>query len=149
MSTSDWTSTERRLTVATGTAPLVVSILVAMVATFMFDSGDSVFLLAALVPVAYLTLFAFVLPSLWLVKRVDKESVWSFSLVCGTSVVVPWFLLYMMFFGEPGSAKYGGAPLNALALLSVPGGLAAVAAGFIYALFGPNGARTAFVDTRT
>jgi hypothetical protein len=136
MSTSDWTATERRLTVATGIAPLVVSIVVAMIAALVFGSGESVFLLVALVPIAYLTLFAFVLPSLWVVKQVDKESVWSFSLVCGASVVAPWFLLYMMFFAEPGSAKYGGAPLSALAVLSVPGALAAISAGFIYSLFG-------------
>ena len=106
----------------------------AALAVFIFGS-EAIFLLIALLPAAYLTLFLFVLPSLWLLRRLRQEALWSFSAVCGVSSVAPWFILYAVFFSE-GPAKYGGAHVQVLALLLVPAVLAAASGAAIHWRFG-------------
>jgi hypothetical protein len=137
MSSTEWSSKEKKLVLATAVLPLVVATAVSAVAVARFGS-DAGFLAVALVPAGYATLFFFVLPALWLLRRLGKESLLSFSTTCALSAVVPWFVLYAAFFSASGlgAAKYSGAPLQVLLLLSVPAMFSAMAAAAIYKLFG-------------
>ena len=142
MPSTEWSNKEKKLILATGVTPLAVVAVVSAVAVSRFGS-EAVFLAVALVPVAYATLFFFVLPALWLLRRTGKESLLSFSATCTLSAIVPWFVLYMVFLSAsgPGAAKYSGAPLQVLLLLSVPAMFSAMAAAAIYKLFGERPAK--------
>jgi len=137
MPSTEWGLRERRLVVATAVAPLAVVTGVAALAVLFFGP-EAIFLSVALIPLAYFTLFLFVLPSLWLLRRSRLEGLWSFCLVCGSSTLVPWFVIYSIFFSTSGaeSSKYSGAPLQVLTLLLVPAVLATVSAAAVYRLFG-------------
>jgi hypothetical protein len=137
MSISEWSNKESKLILSTAGAPLVVAAAVSAVGVVRFGP-DARFIAVALVPAAYATLFLFVLPTLWLLRRIGKESLLSFSAACALSVIIPWFFLYMVFFSAYGSGttKYSGAPLQVLLILSVPAMFSAVTAAAIYKLFG-------------
>lgn len=107
MTLASWSAEERRLALATGSVPLAISSALASLAALLKDGADALLLLVALVPAAYLTLFAFVLPGLRLLRRVRQERLWSFVTVCGLSVVPPWLALYAMCFGDLATWRLG------------------------------------------
>lgn len=133
---ADWTRDERRLAWAAGAAPIAVSGIVASLSAWFAGATEAVMLFVMLVPAAYFTLFALVLPSLWLLKRFGRETWWSFAAVCGLSVVLPWLAMYAVFFGQATSGKFGGGIAQMATLLLLPGGLAAAAGALIYRSFG-------------
>jgi len=88
MANQQWSVEERRQVVAAGVAPLLVSLAITIV-VYLVEGGEAVFVLVALVPLSYATLFFFVLPSLWLLGRLGRESSLSMSAVCGVATFAP------------------------------------------------------------
>jgi hypothetical protein len=100
---------------------------------FIYAGSEAIFVLVALLPSSYATLFFFVLPSLWLLRRFGKETLFSFPMVCGIATLVPWLVLYLLLF-PAGTSKYSGEPIRILAILAVPTLLAAIAGVVVYRL---------------
>lgn len=138
MTNPDWNSRERRLALATGIAPLVASILLAAIAAMVTGQIQVLAVTVAIIPAAYFSLFAFVMPSLMLLRRFGKESLWSFACVCGLSVVLSGLVLYFVIFGRNLSKPFNIALFDALQILMVPGLVAALVGAFIYSNFGPK-----------
>jgi hypothetical protein len=136
MSNQSWSAEERRQVVAAGLAPLIVSLAVAGIA-FIYAGNEAVFVLVALLPASYATLFFFVLPSLWLLRRFGRETPLSFPVVCGIATFGPWFALYVLLF-PAGTSKYSGAPIQVLTVLALPAVFAAVAGVVVYRLGAPG-----------
>jgi len=139
MSDHEWAPEERRQVVATGLAPLFVSLAVAGVAV-IYAGGEAIFVLVAVLPASYATLLFFVLPSLWLLRRFGRETLLSFAMVFGTATLVPWFTMYVLLF-PAGTGKYSGAPIQVLTILALPA-LFAAAAGVVVYRFGAQRLRS-------
>jgi hypothetical protein len=134
-SVQTWSPQERRQVVAAGIAPLVVSLALAGIA-FMSVGSEAILLLVALLPLSYATLFFFVLPSLWVLRRFRWETLIPFPLVCWLSTFVPWSVLYLLLFPE-GTGKYSGEPIHVLTLLALPALFSAVAGVVVYRVGAP------------
>lgn len=132
MSDHEWAPEERRQVVAAGLAPLVISLVVAGIA-FTYAGSEAIFVLIGLLPASYATLFFFVLPSLWLLRRLRRETVLSVPIVCGIASFAPWFTLYISLF-PAGTGKFSGAPIQVLTILALPALLAAAAGVVVYRL---------------
>jgi hypothetical protein len=123
---------------AAGIAPLVVS-LVLFACVWFYAGSEGIFVLVALLPASYATLFFFVLPTLSILRRFKQETGFSMSVACGGATLAPWFALYLAFF-PAGTGKYSGAPAHVMGLLALPALLAAVA-GLVVHRLGAAGSR--------
>lgn len=135
MTNTEWSAAERRLVLAVALAPLVVVAEVAVVAAIMLGGNATEYGLALVVP-AYFTLFMFVLPLHGLLRRAGAKGLAGFCVACAGGTLVPWCVLYEVFFGT-GPEKYAGAPLEVFGLLMVPTLFATLTAAVVYRLFNP------------
>jgi len=123
-----WTRREKQQTLAVALAPLGISLACGAIGGLGAWAG-----LVLALP-GYLTLFLFVMPCLWLLRRTGKEKIWSFAAACGLGTVLPWFALYAAFLGDPTLGRYTGATGLVATWLLLPGGLAAICGAIIYQL---------------
>lgn len=136
MGNTNWNTKERRLVIATGLSPLVVSLLTASIPVVVYGKIEALASLLAIIPIAYFTLFAFVLPSLFLLRKFQKESIWTFSSVCGLSVVLSGLTLYLTFFGRSFSRIPIGAFLDVIKILLIPSMIATIIGAVVYVTLG-------------
>lgn len=114
-----WQPHERKSSLLVFASPMVVAFLTACASTLVLAT-EAVLAFPVFVIIAYTSLLFFVLPSIALLRKIAPLTRLCFSSAVAIVGNLPWFLLYLMLFFSPGSAKYGGAPEYILVALAPP-----------------------------
>jgi hypothetical protein len=131
---SSWTISEKRQVVAVAASPTVVVIVTAIILAVWQSEDFTLFGLFTL-PLAYLTLFIFVLPALTVARRLGKESAVWFVATVSLSVFIPWGLIYLAYAATLPAQEHPPTSL-VLCVLSLPTVVSAFVAAAVWWFFG-------------
>lgn len=143
-----WQPHERKSSLLVLASPMVVAFLTACASTLVL-STEAVFAFPVFVIIAYTSPLLFVLPSIALLRKIVPLTRLRFASAVAIAGTLPWFLLYLVFFSTPGSAKYGGAPGYILVALTPPLLASLLVAYLAYPHLSTNGTRSDACGTAT
>lgn len=143
-----WQTHERKSSLLLLASPMLVAFLTACASALVL-STEAVFAFPVFVVIAYTSLLFFVLPSVALIRKIVPLTRLGFASAVAIAGTLPWFLLYLVFFSDPGSAKYGGAPEYILIALAPPLLASLLVAHLVYPHLSTNGTRSNACSTAT